>query len=395
MGRKMSTLKTLGLLGLLGAASAVLPGQASGQEVIKFGLISSFSGAAASFGEVEAVSVEIAINDINAAGGVKVGDKTYKMQLTKYDHAYDPAKAVTVARQAVQQDGVKFVEVLGGGIIPAVQTVTEPAKVLLFGQGGGSHWLGKNKPFTFQPFYSIGGNAVAVYEYIRQTYPDAKKIALVYPDDDMGDSVASEALLGAKEFGLVAEKAFVGRSMTDFYPLFASLLRDPPDFIDVDGMPGPQYAALAKQARENGFKGHFIFSSTLDANAFAKLNANDTIVGSLVAPAWTVWPTEAGKRWLAEVDRRLPGNRQMWTGRSYDNLMLLKAAIEKAGSLDTTKVRDALTEVTAIGVSGSVRYVAAPGADYGARHLRTSIPVGEVIKTADGKLDIKKVWEKQ
>lgn len=383
------------LLSLLSCGLGVGFTPAVAQDVIKFGLLSSFSGAAASFGEVEAVSCEIAVADINAQGGIKVGGKSYKVQLVKYDHAYDPTKAVTVTRQAIQQDGIKFIEVLGGGIIPAVQTVTEPAKVLMFGQGGGSHWLGKNKPYTFQPFYSIGENANAVLEYIRSINQGAKKIALIYPDDDMGESISTVTIEGAKKYGFTAQKLLVARSVTDFYPLFASLMRDPPDYIDVDGMPGPQYAALAKQARENGYKGHFIFSSTLDSNAFAKLGANQAIVGSLVAPSWAVWPTDAGKRWLEEIDRRLPGNRQMWTGRSYDNLMLLKAAIEKANSLDTTAVRDALGQVTSTGVSGTIRYVSAPGTDYGPRHLVTPTPVGEVVMTSDGKLEIKQVYLKK
>lgn len=360
-------------------------GRAQSGDVIRFGLMSSFSGPAASFGEVEGVSVDIAIEDINAAGGVKVGDKAMRMELIKYDHVYNPSQATTLARQAILQDGVKFLEVLGGGVIPAVQSVSEPAKVLMFGQGGGTHWLGDTKPYSFQPFYNIGANAVACLEYIKQSTPEANRLLMVYPDDDMGESIRQTVSEGAKRLGFEYDLQFVSRSVTDYYPLISSFMRNPPHYIDIDGMPGPQYASLAQQSRENGYEGHFIFSTSLDSNAFKQLGATDTIVGSLNAPAWSTFPTEIGQRWMAEVERRLPGNMQMWTGRSYDNLMVLKAAIEAAGSLDTDAIREQLTKVVAQGLAGEVRYQG--------QSLYAPIPVGKVSFSADGELELEQVYE--
>lgn len=359
---------------------------ASADGVIKYGVVSTYSGSAAPWGAAQSASVLIAIEDINNAGGIKVGDETYTLQRVEYDHAYDPTKAVTVARQAVHQDGVRFLEVLGGGVIPAVQTVTEPAGALMFGQGGGFAWIGEDKPNSFQPFYNIGESAVAIMEYISKNDPDAKRIVLIYPDDDLGEATAEIAIAGGTELGLEVERFFVGRDTTDFYPLFASLMQNPPDYIDFGGMPGPQYSVIVRQGVESGYQGKFMFSSTLDTNAFVQLGAESLIVGGLVSPAWTTWGTDRGMSWIERMDQAVPGNRQMWTGRSYDNLMLLKAAIEEAGTIDTVEVREALERVSASGVSGEVRY-----RDH---KMLAPFPVGEIGLDGDGKIVLNQVYEK-
>lgn len=367
-------------------AIAVQADQAAADGVIKYGVVSTFSGSAAPWGAAQSASVSIAIDDINNSGGIKVGDETYMLQRIEYDHAYDPTKAVTVARQAVQQDGVKFLEVLGAGVIPAVQTVTEPANALLFGQGGGFAWIGKDKPNSFQPFYNIGESAVAIMEHISKNEPDAKRVALIYPDDDLGEATAEVAIAGGKELGLDVERFFVGRDTTDFYPLFASLMQNPPDYIDFGGMPGPQYSVIVRQGVESGYKGKFMFSSTLDTGSFVKLGAESLIVGGLVSPAWISWNTDSGATWIERMDKAVPGNRQMWTGRSYDNLMLLKAAIEEAGTIDTVAVRDALERVSASGVAGEVRY-----RDH---KMLAPFPVAKIELDGDGKIALKQVYEK-
>jgi len=80
----------------------------------------------------------------------------------------------------------------------------------------------------------------------------------------------------------------------------------------------------------------------------------------------------------------------MWTGQQYDNLWLLKAAIEKAGTLEPEKVATALGEVSIDGIGGKISY---GGQDvYGLpRAFITDIPVGEIVKDGDN-LDLMEVY---
>ena len=74
-----------------------------------------------------------------------------------------------------------------------------------------------------------------------------------------------------------------------------------------------------------------------------------------MGPQYVTLPTKVGKSW-AERYIKGYGSLQHWTSFSYDAVLLLKAAIEKAGTFDTTKVCSAMETVTVDGCLGKVSY---------------------------------------
>jgi ABC-type branched-subunit amino acid transport system substrate-binding protein len=136
---------------------------------------------------------------------------------------------------------------------------------------------------------------------------------------------------------------------------------------------------MVKQLRENGYQGIFIFSDTVDKDAMEKAGVVDSVAGGYSAPYWSSFDSEKGKSWMDRYRQRY-GSLQMWTGQQYDNLWLLKAAIEKAGTFeDTAKVAEALGEVSLDGIGGKVSY--GGKATYGLpRAFVSDIPVGEIGK---------------
>src|SRR5450759_5185647 len=102
-------MRALKIGALLFTAAIVLAGAANAQEMLKIGMIGDLSGAAAVWGKAVQGGVELAAKETNAAGGLKVGGKTYKIEVIAYDDQYNAAKAVTAANRLIDQDGVKFV----------------------------------------------------------------------------------------------------------------------------------------------------------------------------------------------------------------------------------------------------------------------------------------------
>jgi branched-chain amino acid transport system substrate-binding protein len=89
------------------AAVAVLGfGPAAAQDVIKIGAIGSLSGGGTAWGLAIKRGAEIALDEVNAAGGVKVGDKTYKVELVMYDDQYTGQGGKNAAERLVHQDKV-------------------------------------------------------------------------------------------------------------------------------------------------------------------------------------------------------------------------------------------------------------------------------------------------
>ncbi len=358
---------------------AGIPGHAVAADTIKYGLVSAFSGPAAAWGSMEEVSDQLAIEDINAAGGINVGGKSYELELVKYDHAYEPTKAVTVVRQAVQQDGVKYLEVMGGGVIPAIQPITEPNKVLIFGVAGGDTWIGEKTPNTFKPYFSGSEAALAMLTAAKEKNPNIKSFLAMYPDDELGHSNADTLSKSVEKANTKFGVLFTARDVTDFYPIALKVMQDAPDVIDLGVTPGSQATEMVKQLRENGYQGIFIFSDTIDKDAMEKAGVVDALVGGYTAPYWSSFDSEKGKSWMDRYRQRY-GSLQMWTGQQYDNLWLLKAAIEKAGTFeDTAKVAEALGEVSLDGIGGKVSY--GGKTTYGLpRAFVSDIPVGEIGK---------------
>lgn len=366
----------------LGAATLVLAQHgASASEVgkIQIGLITPFSGPAASFGPPQRASLQYAIERVNAAGGVQIGGKTYHFELKTYDSAYDPTKAVTVTRQALTQDGLKYLEVLGGGVAGAVQPLAEGAGALMFVMGAGKHFIGPSHPTTFQPYYNIPRAMEASLKALLKTNPNqGRRIVHLYTDDDLGADLAPDSSALAGALGFQSRTILVARDVTDFASILTGIVADT-DLIDFGSMPPSQYAVVARQARQLGYKGDFIFPSTLNLAVVLKTAGAKAVAGSVTAPFWNTATSEAGKAWTARMQADV-GTVQPWTAQNYDNLFLLRAAMNKAGSLEPDAVAKALQVVSYNeGVLGEVSYSAE-------RVFTLNYPVGRV--TEEGTLEL-------
>ena len=84
-------------------------GSAQAQETLKIGGVGPLSGGGTAWGLAAQRGMEIAIEEINAAGGVKAEGKTHKLQLVMYDDQYTGAGGKAAAERLVNQDKVKFI----------------------------------------------------------------------------------------------------------------------------------------------------------------------------------------------------------------------------------------------------------------------------------------------
>lgn len=302
--------------------------------------------------------MRLAIDRINEEGGVNVGGKTYTLALKVYDTAYDPTTAVTRMKEALDKDKIQYLEVLGGGIIPAVQPLTEKAGAVLFGAGAGNEFMGPDWPKTFRPYYDIVQSAEALLtEFKAQLNKDNPNVVFVEPDDDLGHEVGPDSEAAAKKLGYTTKVLYLARDASDFAPLLTNLLKDEPDVVDLSVTPQTQMAPIVKQARQMGYTGYFSFPDTAPVDLIAEAAGKDALVGSLTSPYWGSLETEQGDYWLQNVESIKGGDAEaVWTVQVYDNLFLLKAAFEKADSLDPNDVAEALLEVSIDGALGRVSY---------------------------------------
>src|SRR5512142_302713 len=102
------------LLVFVAAAAAAADG------VIVIGVNTALSGGAAPTGRGMLRAVEVAADEINAAGGIKVGAERYQVKLVGYDSKYDSREAVSIANKLIFNDKVRYMVTMGGTTTIAV-----------------------------------------------------------------------------------------------------------------------------------------------------------------------------------------------------------------------------------------------------------------------------------
>jgi branched-chain amino acid transport system substrate-binding protein len=324
---------------LLGASSWPA---AAANETLKIGVIGPMSGPAAQWGVEIARGAEMKAEEINAAGGLKIGNVTYDLQVIAYDHKANAAEATTVVNRLVFQDKVRYI--VGnsiGATTTAAQTITEPNKVLFLFVSWGKQSLGPQYPFSFRETFSD----VEVVEPFYRWLKEQKKIntvALLDVNDQSGKTTGASMVEAAKALDLkILADEYFDRALTDFYPLLNRVLAMKPDYVDLGSVPPGTAGLLLKQLHEMGYGGTKGWVSGAIMESAVKIAGREASEG-LLAP-WTANlegknTTPAVKEIVAKYQKKYgeaPGN---YTIDNYVALDIVTQAMKAAGSIDTEKV---------------------------------------------------------
>jgi len=340
-------------------ALAVTPSAAQAPaKIFKFGINTPLSGPAAPWGTYNTRGMTLAAEKINAAGGFVVAGERYKVELVTYDHKYKGPDAVANTKRLVFEDNVHYLSILGGGVVPACQAITEPNKVMVFAFAyGGKSLTNPDSPFTFRAMpESVEGNAAA-YPYVIKEHPEIKKVALINPDDDVGWAGSEDSRLIAGKLGLkVVANIFFDRSITDFYPIATKLIAAKPEMIDSSTSPAGSWALLGKALRELGYTGVLYQGSVMDPEVIVKtmgVKAAEGMYLSLtVAEPVTPDQKEVAKAYITKWGEPfLPQTLDY-----YHCLFYVTQAIFKAGTFDTSAVAKVLEDLEFESTWGKSRF---------------------------------------
>ena len=201
---RMAALTALVALGVLGAGM----GRALAEDmpVIKLGAAVSLSGKYSSNGVYTRNGYDLAVKKINARGGVKVGDKHYKLEVVYYDDESTPARGAQLAERLIQQDGVKYL--LGpysSGLVEAMAPVTEKYGVpMVEANGAAISLFRKGYKYLFAVLsttdqYLKGAVTIAAHQAAD---PSKVKVAMAFENDPFSQDVRDGVLEDAKKYGM-------------------------------------------------------------------------------------------------------------------------------------------------------------------------------------------------
>ena len=239
------------------------------QEVVKIGYSGPLSGGAALYGKNVLDGMQMAVNEINAAG-FEVGGKKYKLEIVALDDKYNPSETAINAQRLVQEHKTPAILTPHSGGTFALQTNNEQQKYLLLS-------------YTSVPQVTARGNKMTLRippeftTYIQPFIKHAmgkygKNLAIAAADHDYAKAwmAAFKPAWEAAGGKIVAENPMSYNKSTDFYSGVSRVAAAKPDVMFIGGASEPT-ALVAKQARELGFKGGFVIIDQAKMDEMAKV----------------------------------------------------------------------------------------------------------------------------
>ena len=264
-GKRGITRRTFGASLLAGAAAVPVLGArsvfaADSENVLRVGFVSPRTGALGTFGEGDPYLLDITRKAL--ANGLKIGEKTYKVEIHDRDSQSDPARAGQLAKSLIAEQKIDFMLVTStpevvnpvadtceAAGVPCLSTVM-PWEAWYFGRGGKP---GQPSPFKWTYHFSFGGAQFAGM-YISQwnLIPTNKKVGIMYPNDADGNAIRG-GLPGAFKgagFTVVDPGPFEDLT-TDYSAQVALFKKEQVEIINLLVLP-PDFATFWRQAAQQG-----------------------------------------------------------------------------------------------------------------------------------------------
>ena len=346
------------LVGAATLAGALATAQA--QEVLKIGGVGPLSGGGTAWGLAAQRGIEIAIEEINAKGGVKAEGKTYKLELVMYDDQYTGAGGKAAAERLVNQDNVKFIiGPVGSPPALGVISVTNPAKVIALTDGYAPQILKNDTkdPYNFRIYPTNIEFGPPLIKWLKENAPEVKKVALLAPNDAVGQSVAGALAEDYRKQGFETVLELFERGIKEFTPLILRMMAQKVDAFEFDGNSPGDAGLMLKQIRQAGFKGRVIQIGGPGSDEIMEI-AGPAAEGFLSYGVFD-WDTPAGQRLRPIYEKKYgKGIINQFMPAFYHTVLLLVDAIKRADSTDTGKVRAALDAMNGFdaGIYGPVKW---------------------------------------
>jgi len=315
-------------------------GTAFAADTVKIGMLAPLTGFAASDGFSAYESVKLAVEKVNAEGGV-LGKK---VELVCYDDAADPKQSVPLAHKLIGQDRV-VAFVAGSYSLPtrAVSAILNDSEIPLESAYALHPDITKGD-FTFRNGFlgTVEGKGAA---YTAVTMLKAKKIALIVSDNDFGTTLTQgfeEFMKDHPEAKIVSHQKYP-MSEKDFKPYLSKMKAAEPDAVFFSGYYF-QVGPAMKQAKEMGIKVQFIGEEGADSPKTIEI-AGDAAEGFIMVTNLN----RDDKRpfvqeFLKAYRERHKIEPDMVGASAYDGFMLLVNAIKQAKTTDGPAVAKALAK---------------------------------------------------
>ncbi|WP_225877806.1 ABC transporter substrate-binding protein [Alkalibacter mobilis] len=320
-------------------------------ETIKIGVFGPLSGEVASYGTAVVDSVKLAVEEINAAGGVD----GKMIEIFDYDTKADKAEAVNIYNRLKDQDEV--VAIIGGTISGETLAVKELAiadNMPMLTPTATSADVTIGAPSIFRACFldPYQGSAAAAFSIESL---EAKSVAVLYNSDDAYSEGIAEAYKAAvEEAGLevVYYDAYTS-DVKDFNTYLTQIKSANPDVIFL-----PDYynrvGLIATQMRDLGIEQTAVGVDGWDS---VEIDYAEQVEGYYFVNHFAKDDPDAiVQNFIATFKENYDKDPNALGALGYDATYIMVEAIKNAGSTDAQAIIDALAEVEYTGVTGPISF---------------------------------------
>ncbi len=326
-------------------------------ETIKVGAILAATGPASFLGGPEARTLEMLVEEVNAKGGINGN----KIELIIKDSAASPEKAISFAKQLIEED--KVLAIIGpstSGETMKIKNICEQAKTPLLSCGAAEVIV---NPVASYVFKTPQKDSYAVKKiYMEMNKLGIKKIAVLAGNTGFGKAGKGQLLKIAPEFGIeIVEVEVYDKKSNDLSAVVAKIKANKEVQAVINWSIVPAQAIVPKNMRQAGwdvplFQSHGFGNIKYVEAAGAAAEGIIFPAGRLLI-ADTLSADNPQKEllmaYIKNYEAKFKEPASTFGGHAYDAFTILMAAIEVAGN-DRDKVRSAIENMKGFPGTGGV-----------------------------------------
>ncbi len=363
-GIGFKTLQGLAAAGLFAVAAIAATAQA---QTIKIGAPLALTGGLADEGKKQQIAYDMWLKRINAAGGISVGGKKMRVEILEYDYQTNEQRVQQLAEKLIVDDKVDFLLApFGSGHTKVVAGVAERYGVPVLATSASSDSIfNQGYKYLFGTLAPNSGSVENLITVVTKGMPTAKRIAILGREDVFPKAMATVMSDSAKKAGLqIISMEYYPVGALDLATPIAKIKSLKPDWIYITGY-SKDLVLARKQMADLDVKAPVI---TMITGPVYKeyIDSLGPLAEGVTSASW--WhhsaqfkgddPWGSTKAFYDEFVAREKHDPDYVHAAAAAALVALQKAVEKAGTVDKAKVRDALAALDIMTFYGPIKFSA-------------------------------------
>jgi len=328
------------------------------QNEIRIGINYELSGGVATYGQSSVEGIEMAIEEINKAGGIN----GKKIAPVKYDNKSEPAEATTLANKLITQD--KVIAILGpatSGPFKAEIPVANSKKVPIATGSATADDVtltsdGKVQEYVFRVCFIDSFQGTAMAKYASENLSVKKAVIIMDSSSDYGKGLAKNFKENFEKAGgtIVAEEAYVAKD-TDFNAILTKIKGLDFDVIYIPGYYN-EAGLIIKQARALGITAPILGADGFDSPVLLELAGAEALNNVYFTNHYSSLDKDpAVIKFIEDFKAKYNKEPDAFNALGYDLVKFVADAIGRAEKLNGESVKKALEETENFtGVTGTL-----------------------------------------